>query len=167
MKIENEELIKKWEGLRLEAYLPTPNDVWTIGWGHTKGVKKGDVITQEEAQEFFEQDTAWVVDAVNKVEVDLNQHQFDALCSFVYNVGETAFYKSTLLRKLNSGDYEGAANEFPRWNKQSGRVLRGLVRRREDERQYFLTPVPEKEEGPVGLLSLLLMAVTSLLGSGK
>lgn len=150
MKLKNEELIKEWEQLRLEAYLPTPNDVWTIGWGHTSTTKKGMVITKEEAQDLFEKDTAWAVRAVNReVNVGLSQNQFDALVSFVFNVGEGAFKKSTLLRKLNSGDYEGAANEFPKWNKQKGKVLKGLVRRRAHEQELFLSaveeePVPQK-----------------------
>lgn len=140
MKLVNEKLIKKWEALRLEAYKPTPNDVWTIGWGHTSTAKQGMKITRAEAEKLFDQDVAWAVDAVNQlVKVGLTQHQFDALVSFTFNVGAGAFKGSTLLRKLNVGDYEGAANEFPRWNKQGKKVLRGLVRRRAEEQEYFLT----------------------------
>lgn len=145
MQLHNEQLIKEWEALRLEAYKPTPNDVWTIGWGHTATAKPGMTITKAQAQKLFEKDTAWAVNAVNReVNVGLNQNQFDALVSFVFNIGETAFRKSTLLRKLNAGDYEGAANEFPRWNKQAGKVLRGLVRRRAHEQELFLSPVSEE-----------------------
>jgi lysozyme len=145
MKLENDQLIKNWEELRLEAYLPTPNDEWTIGWGHTHGVEKGDVITKAQAQSYFDADVAWAEAAVNKsVKVGLTQHQFDALVSFVFNIGETDFKTSTLLRKLNAGDYEGAANELPRWKYQKGEVLRGLVRRRAEEMEYFLEP----ENGP-------------------
>lgn len=147
MQFENEYLIKKWEALRLEAYLPTKDDVWTIGWGHTAGVYQGMKITEAQAQKFFEDDVAWATDAVNKlVKVELSQNQFDALVSFVFNIGLGAFSKSTMLRKLNAGDYEGAASEFPRWNKQAGKVLKGLVNRRQEEMEYFLLPV----EGEVG-----------------
>ncbi|MAQ19395.1 MAG: lysozyme [Sandaracinus sp.] len=141
MKLQYDELIKKWEELRLKAYLPTPNDEWTIGWGHTAGVQPGDVITREQAQIFFERDVAWAEEAVNSlVRVGLTQHQFDALVSLVFNIGTTQFQSSTLLRKLNAGDYDGAANEFPRWKYQEGKVLRGLVRRRAEEMEYFLEP---------------------------
>lgn len=145
MNLHNDTLIKKWEELRLEAYLPTPNDVWTIGWGHTKTAKRGMKITRQEAQRLFDSDVQWAEDAVNNlVKVPLTQNQFDALVSFVFNIGETKFRKSTMLRKLNAGDYEGAAAEFPRWNKQKGEVLRGLVRRRAEEMEYFLSPSDSK-----------------------
>lgn len=140
-KLSNEEFIKRHEGLRLEAYMPTPNDRPTIGWGHTKGVRMGDKITLEQAQAFFLEDIAWVGEAIDKlVKVPLGVNQTDALYSFIYNLGEGNFASSTLLRKLNAGDYEGAANEFPRWNKQAGKVLRGLVKRRAEEKELFLTP---------------------------
>lgn len=138
-KIKNIDKIKEHEGLRLQAYLPTPNDVWTIGYGHTSTAKKGMVITEERAEALLRQDIAWVEDAINKnVVVPLTQNQYDALASLIYNIGAGAFSKSTLLRLLNTGDYEGAANQFPRWNKQKGKVLKGLTRRREEERQLFL-----------------------------
>jgi len=140
MKLENETLIKKWEQLRLKAYKPTPNDVWTIGWGHTEGVRPHMTITRQQAQEYFESDIEWAERAVNQlVKVPLTQNQFDALVSFVFNVGRGAFASSTMLRKLNNKDYGGAANEFPRWNKQKGKVLRGLVRRRAEEMEVFLS----------------------------
>ena len=133
------EVIKKWEGLYLDAYL-CPANVWTIGYGHTKGVTSGMRITEEDAERLLREDMDWVEEAVNSsVTVPLKQCQYDALCSFVFNVGATAFRKSTLLRKLNAGDYEGAANEFPRWNKGGGRVLQGLVNRRADEKSLFET----------------------------
>lgn len=140
MQLVNEHLIKKWEALKLEAYLPTPNDKWTIGWGHTKTARPGMKITEERAEILFDSDVAWAVDAVNKlVKVPLTQNQFDALVSFVFNIGETNFRTSTLLRKLNAKDYEGAARELPRWNKQKGKVLKGLVRRRAEEMEIFLS----------------------------
>jgi len=130
-------LIKEFEGLRLEAYL-CPADVWTIGYGHTKGVVQGDKITQAGADAFLAQDVLWVAAAVDKkVKVELNTNQEAALYSFIYNVGAGAFGKSTLLRKLNDWDYEGAANEFKRWNKGGGKVLRGLIRRRNAEAALF------------------------------
>lgn len=147
MKMVNENLIKKWEKLKLVAYLPTPDDVWTIGWGHTLGVKKGDRITKDQAQEFFIQDKQWAEDAVNqKVKVPLTQEQFDALVSLVFNIGANAFSRSTLLKKLNLKDYQGAADQFNVWVKQKGKTLTGLVRRRAEERSYFLSGM--SKEGP-------------------
>jgi len=138
-KIKNVQMIKDHEGLRLQAYLPTPNDVWTIGYGHTGSAHKGMVITEEKAEALLRQDTEWVEDTLNKnVVVPLTQNQYDALASLVYNIGAGAFSSSTLLRLLNMGDYEGAANQFPRWNKQKGRALKGLTKRREEERKLFL-----------------------------
>lgn len=143
MKLQNDLLIKKWEELRLKAYLPTPQDVWTIGWGHTRTAKPGMTITLPQAEALFEKDTAWAQNAVNtRVKVPLSQHQFDALVSLVFNIGEGAFAKSTLLRKLNAKDYEGAAQQFLVWNKQKGKTLKGLVRRRAEEMGYFLGEVP-------------------------
>jgi lysozyme len=140
MKIKNISLIKKHEGLRLEAYLPTPNDVWTIGYGHTHTTKQGQKITEAQAEALLRKDITWAEEAVNKsVVVPLSQNQFDALVSFVFNVGAGAFGSSTLLRLLNSKDYEGAANQFLRWNKQKGVALKGLTKRREEERKLFLS----------------------------
>ena len=139
MGLVYDELIKRWEGLRLKAYLDT-GGVWTIGWGHTKTVKPGMEITVEQAQELFDKDTKWAVNAVNNyVKVPLKQHQFDALVSFTYNVGATAFRKSTLLRELNSGNYQEAAEQFLRWKYDNGEVIRGLLNRRKSEKHYFLT----------------------------
>lgn len=141
MKLKNEQLIKKWEALKLKAYLPTPNDVWTIGWGHTHTTKPGMTITREQAQELFEYDVAWAVEAVNKgIKVPVTQNQFDVAVSLCFNIGAKAFAGSTFLRRINAGDIQGAAEALTWWNKQKGKVLRGLVRRREDERTIFLTP---------------------------
>lgn len=115
------DIIKESELMRLVAYLPTPNDVPTIGWGHTAGVKLGDKCTVQQAAQWLREDCAWAEREVNRlVTVPLNQNQFDALVSLVFNIGSGNFASSTLLRKLNAGDYAGAANEFPRWNKQKG-----------------------------------------------
>ena len=136
--IRDVELIKESEGLRLEAYLPTPNDVYTIGYGHTKTAEKGMVITLAGAEALLLHDLAWVETAIDTyVQVPLNQNQYDALASFIYNIGGTAFRKSTLLKLLNASDYDGAANQFPRWNKQKGKVLNGLTTRRQKEKTLF------------------------------
>ena len=138
-KVNDIDHIKKWEALRLKAYLPTPNDVPTIGYGHTKTAKMGTVITESDAERLLRADLDWTEAALNDlVEVPLTQLQYDALASFVFNVGATAFRKSTLLKKLNASDYAGAADELLRWDKQKGKVLKGLTRRREDERKMFL-----------------------------
>ena len=132
-------LIKEFEGLRLKAYLCSAK-VWTIGYGHTKGVKQGDTCTQAEADAFLVEDVKWVLTAVERcVQVPLTPGQRAAINSFVFNCGATALRTSTLLRKLNAGDYKGAADEFPRWNKAGGAVIKGLVRRRAAERKVFLS----------------------------
>lgn len=137
-QVKNIDLIKKHEGLRLKAYLPTPNDVWTIGYGHTRNVRPGQVISQSQAEDFLRQDLDWVESSLNKsVKVPLKQNQYDALASLVYNIGATNFQSSTLLRKLNTGDYKGASEQFLVWNKQKGRTLKGLVKRRQEEKDYF------------------------------
>ena len=130
--------IQGYEGVKLHAYLDSVN-VPTIGVGHTLGVKMGDVITPEQAEEFLRSDLKSAEYAVNNyVTAPLNQNQFDALASFVFNLGSGAFKSSTLLKKLNSVDYQGAADEFPKWNKAGGKVLQGLVNRRAAERTMFL-----------------------------
>lgn len=134
------DLIKRFEGLRLTAY-PDPGtggDPWTIGYGHTKGVKPGMKIAENWAEELLRDDLAEFEAAVNGlVTVRLCQHQFDALASLVFNIGGTAFRDSTLLRKLNAGDYAGAAAQFERWVHGGGKILPGLVRRRAAERVMF------------------------------
>ncbi|PHM50558.1 lysozyme [Xenorhabdus sp. KK7.4] len=136
------ECIKQFEGLKLKAY-PDPATggiPWTIGYGHTKGVKKGDMITEQQAEVFLHDDLQSIYATLKQlVRVPLNQGQFDALCSFIFNCGNGNFSGSTLLRKLNQGDYIGAAAEFPRWNKAAGKVMRGLDNRRASERQMFLS----------------------------
>jgi lysozyme len=133
-------LAKEAEGLRLAAY-PDPGsggDPWTIGYGSTRGVKKGMTITAGEANARLAVDMAEAGNAVTRwVDKPLNQNQFDALCDFVFNLGEGNFRGSTLLKKLNAGDYAGAAAEFGKWVKASGRTLPGLVTRRAAERALF------------------------------
>ena len=139
-------LIKEFEGLSLKPYLDVVN-IPTIGWGNTyypdgKKVTMNDKpIDELKANEILEyianKDFASFVSKV--VKVPLNQNQFDALVSFAYNVGNGSLQNSTLLKKLNSGDYQGASNEFLRWNKAGGKVLNGLTKRREKERALFLS----------------------------
>lgn len=145
-RLRNIELIKEHEGLRLNAYMPTPNDVWTIGYGHTKTAKKGMVITAKQAEDLLYQDLAWVEKVIaDKVKVDLTQNQYDALASLIFNIGGTAFGKSTVLKRLNAKDYKGAADAFLMWNKQKDKAtgklkpLNGLTRRRGEERSLFLS----------------------------
>jgi lysozyme len=131
------ELIKKQEALRLKAY-PDTGGVWTIGYGHTKGVKRGDVCTAEQAEQWLIEDTASAVKDVNRlVQVVLTQNQFDALVSFVFNVGGSAFSSSTMLIRLNAGDYLGTAKQFSRWIYDDGKVQGGLITRRAREAALF------------------------------
>lgn len=130
-----------------QAYLD-PIGVLTIGWGHTndngRTFQASSVWTQAECDAEFLADMAIFVKAVNKlVTVPLNQDQFDALVSFAFNVGAGNLEKSTLLKKLNAGDYAGAAQEFKRWNKADGKVLPGLTRRRNSEALLFQS-IPDK-----------------------
>lgn len=138
------------EGVRLKAY-PDPatgGEPFTIGVGHTSAaglpkVYKGLTITADECDEILSRDLATFERAVEKaVTVPLNQNQFDALVSFTFNVGAGNLQKSTLLKKLNAGDYRGAADQFGAWNKAAGKVMAGLTKRRADERALFLKPVP-------------------------
>lgn len=133
------DLIKSFEGCELRAYKDAV-DVWTIGYGHTVGVKEGDVITQAQAGRMLADDLVIYEQGVQSlVKRTLTQGQFDALVSFAFNVGLGALGKSTLLRLLNSGDYASASQQFARWNKAGGRVLSGLTRRREAERALFVS----------------------------
>lgn len=136
-------LIAQFEGCYLQAYL-CPANVWTIGIGTTiypngVKVKKGDKCTLEQAHEYLAHDMIEFEKTVNdSVKVPLSQNQFDALVSLTYNIGSAAFKNSTLLKKLNAKDFTGAADQFLVWNKGGGKVLKGLVRRREAERALFL-----------------------------
>jgi lysozyme len=119
-----------------------PAGVLTIGWGHTNAngrqFKAGDVWTQGECDAALREDIAVAERAVRRrVKVDLAQSQFDALASFVMNCGEGNFAKSTLLRKVNAKDFEGAAEEFGKWVNGGGKPLKGLVRRRKAEAELF------------------------------
>lgn len=137
-------LIKTFEGLKLEAY-DDGIGVWTIGYGTIKypngvRVKRGDTCTEAQATDYMRNDLRTFIADVNRlVTKKINQNQFDALVSFIYNLGTTNFASSTLLKKLNSGDFVGAASEFKRWNKAGGKVMKGLTRRREAEANLFNT----------------------------
>lgn len=149
MTQEGIELIKSFEGLRLKAY-KCPAGVWTIGYGHTKGVKEGDVITEQEAEDMLKKDVVgFEINVRGAVIPNLNDHQYDALTSFAYNVGLGNFRKSTLLRLINSGitAREDITNQFMRWVYAGGKKLTGLVRRRTAEAElYFLPVVPGNSE---------------------
>lgn len=130
------EFIKSFEACRLTAYMPTPYDVPTIGWGSTgPDVKLGMKWTQAQADERFARDLAAFAGGVTGrlMGAATTQAQFDAMVSLAYNIGLGGFASSTLLRKHRAGDYDGAAAQFVRWNKQAGKVLNGLTRRREAE----------------------------------
>lgn len=137
-------LIKEFEGCKLTAYQDSVG-VWTIGYGWTqpvdgKPIRAGMTIKQETAERLLKTGlVSYESDVSRLVKVGLNQGQFDALVSFTYNLGARSLSTSTLLRKLNAGDYAGAADDFLRWNKAGGKVLNGLTRRREAERALFLS----------------------------
>lgn len=139
------DLIKSFEGLKLEAY-PDPatgDDPWTIGYGTTvypsgKKVSKGDIITKNHADYCLNHDVQNFSQGVESlIKVPTTQGQFDAMVSLAYNIGLGAFSKSTLLRKHNDKCYSCAANQFPLWNKAAGKVMSGLIRRRAAERELY------------------------------
>ena len=147
MNINDEglQIIMHYEGFSSEPY-KCPADVWTIGYGSTRYPDGSPVsadavaISEETAVEWLlgeleenEKQVGWLISS------ELNENQFSALCSFVYNLGSGNLQSSTLRSKLNRSDYEGAADEFPKWRMAGGRVLQGLVRRRADEHRLFLS----------------------------
>lgn len=132
------ELIKRFEGVRLNAYLDSVG-IPTIGVGHIAGVKMGDTVTMQEADDMLSADLRDSEDAVNmNTRIDLTQNQFDALVSLTFNIGGGAFSRSTLLKRLNAGDIQGAADQFLVWNRAGGRRIQGLANRRAAERELFL-----------------------------
>ena len=150
-------LIKKWEGCRLTAY-PDPGtggDPWTIGYGHTSAagepkVVRGLKITQQEADDILVRDLAKYEAAVDRALTrSPTQPQFDACVSLCYNIGQGAFAGSTVVRKFNAGDIGGAADAFLLWNKAGGKVMQGLVNRREAERLHFLKASASAPAQPV------------------
>lgn len=135
------ELIKSFEGLRLEAYQCQAGK-WTIGYGHTGDVKKGDRITEHQADAILDVDLDRFERGVSTyVKVPVNENQFSALVSLAFNIGLPAFAESTLLRRLNAGLPLQAAKEFDKWVYVAGKPNKGLARRRAAERELFARPV--------------------------
>lgn len=143
------DLIKSFEGFRSKAYIPVKGDKWTIGYGFTKGVKEGDVMTRAQAdvrlkEELLEYERAvWAATGGN-----VTQNQFDALVSFVYNVGVAGMRGSSVIKAHNRGDHLAAARAFALWNKSGGRVYAGLTRRRAAEAALYLSN-EQDDEPPV------------------
>ena len=139
MKISQEgiALIKRFEGCELKAYQDSVG-VWTIGYGHIKNVKEGDEIDQDKAEDMLKEEMPEYEGYINDmVEVPLEQNQFDALCSWVYNLGPTNLKDSTMLKVLNEKKYEEVPQQIKRWNKAGGVVLNGLIVRRQAEALLF------------------------------
>jgi lysozyme len=139
MKISEEGkcLIKKFEGCELKAYR-CPAGKLTIGFGHVKGVKEGDEWSQSHAEHMLDVELEEYEGYVNDmVTAPLSQSQFDALVAWIYNLGPSNFKKSTLLKVLNEEEYDQVPREIKRWNKANGKVINGLIRRREAEARLF------------------------------
>lgn len=156
-------LIKEFEGCKLTAYKDAVG-IWTIGWGTTAaagvGIKPeaGMTITQAEADWYLEKTVAKFAEGVSAaLRNNVTDNQFAACVSLAYNIGVPRFAASSVVKWINAGDFEGAANSFLLWNKAGGKVLKGLVRRREAERALFLTPQrvikapaqPDPQEAPI------------------
>lgn len=141
------DLICSFEGLRLDAYQDS-GGVWTIGYGHTgSDVQPGQHISESRARELLRQDVATAEKAVrNLVKVPLTQGQYDALVSFTFNCGSGTLRNSTLLKKLNAGDYSGAQAEFGKFVHAGGQTLAGLVRRRQAEAEMFGNKAPDSSQ---------------------
>lgn len=135
------DLIKEFEGFRSKAYL-CPAGVWTIGYGHTRGVGPTDVIDEKRAEELLRGDLREAEEGISRLVIaEIDQYQFDALVSLVYNIGLGNFHQSTIRRLINEGCWDIVKLEkaWKMWNKAGGRVLRGLVRRREAEFNLYKT----------------------------
>lgn len=134
------EKLTQREGKRNKSYLDT-GGVWTNGVGHTgDDVCANQCVDDKQVMLWLSQDVVEAEECINKcVNVPLTQEQFDALVSFTFNVGNKALETSTLLKKLNAGDYQGAADQFGRWTLDNGKIIPGLVKRRAQEREQFLS----------------------------
>ena len=131
------DLIKSFEGLETKAYQDSVG-VWTIGYVHTKTAIKGMQITTDQAELMLKEELAEYEGYINdNVTVDLRQCEFDALVSWVYNLGPSNLRSSTMLKVLNNGKYNEVPYQMKRWNRAGGKVLRGLTRRREAEARLF------------------------------
>ena len=150
--------IKSHEALRLKAYQDSKGK-WTIGWGHTKGVKPGDEITRAQAEQFIRDDFEWVERTLNADLVAgrdkplVTQNEFDALCSLVFNIGSQAYLDSTVRRKIKQGDKMAAARAFRMWVYSDHKFVQGLANRRADEVRLFL------QSGQADIAALLLGAM--------
>jgi lysozyme len=132
------DLTKMFEQCRLTAYWDGLGKVWTIGWGHTRGVSEGVTCSQQQADDWLMEDISSSERNVNAhVKIEINQHEFDALVDFDFNLGDGALNGSTLLRLLNAGDFSAAAKEFEKWDHAAGKVVAGLLRRRLAEEKEF------------------------------
>lgn len=182
------ELLKRWEGCRLKAYQDSVG-VWTIGYGLTSAagiipVTAGLTITQQQADDYLVRALVKYEAAVTKALTRApNENQFSAMVSLCYNIGPGAFAGSSVARHFNAGNLHSAADSFLLWNKAGGRVLKGLVNRREDERRLFLTPVSASEapvpplappaapdpvsEPPKGILAFIINLIKSIFGGSK
>lgn len=179
------DLIKRFEGLRTTAYRDAVG-VWTIGYGHTAAAgeptpRQGMMISEAEAETILRRDLRQYEDAVTKAcKRTPNRNQFDAFVSLCFNIGPGGFRRSSAVRKFNAGDDAGAADAFLLWNKAGGKVLKGLVRRREAERALFLTPVtdspaqrdddkpgPDTTKPATGLWALILAFLRAIFGGAK
>ena len=139
MKISEDglELIKKFEGCETTAYQDSVG-VWTIGFGHTKGVEEGQTCSIEDAESMLANEMDEYEGYINNmVKVDLQQHEFDALVAWVYNLGPTNLGESTMLKVLNGGQFDRVPEEMNRWTRAGGKILEGLVRRRQAESLMF------------------------------
>ena len=149
------DFIKSHEALRLKAYQDSKGK-WTIGWGHTKGVKPGDEITEAQAEQFIRDDFAWVERTLNADLVSgrdkplVTQNEYDALCSLVFNIGSQAYLDSTVRRKIKQGDKMAAAHAFGMWVYSNHKFIQGLANRRAAERKMFL------QGGAADIAALLL-----------
>ena len=139
-------LTKQFEGLELSAY-QDQGGVWTIGYGHTgPNVRNGLTITEDQAEQLLESDIAGSVACVNRaVTTSIEQHRFDALVDFVFNLGAASLLTSTLLRHINAGQLEEAAAQFLLWDHCKGVVVPGLLNRRRAEMEMFLQPLVQLE----------------------
>ncbi len=142
---EGVNLIKKYEGCSLSVYLD-PINICTIGFGSTYGLVGNRLdsshrdITEDEAEYLLKRELRSTENAVARmVNSPLTKNQFSALCCLVYNIGSGNFRRSTVRMKLNRQDFKGASKEFPKWRRAGGKILRGLVIRREQERKLFLS----------------------------
>jgi lysozyme len=130
-------LTEGFEGVRLQSYQDQVGR-WTIGYGHTFCVFKGQTCTQEEAEKWLQGDIAWAAKYVNAhVTTELTQGEFDALVDFTFNLGVGSFEHSTLLQLVNQRQFTAAAKEFEKWDHAGGKVVAGLLRRRQAEAAEF------------------------------